>query len=45
MAVRCYQPTLIRDFLDPNGNVIKGFTPIVDRTVNIDPDVLPTEPR
>ncbi len=38
-----YQPTLIHDFLDPNGNVIEGFTPIVDRTVNIDSDVLPTD--
>ena len=31
-----YQPTLIHDFLDANGNVVQPFQPIVDRTVNID---------
>ncbi len=31
-----YQPTLIHDFLDANGNIVKPFTPTVDRTVNID---------
>jgi penicillin-binding protein 2 len=31
-----YQPTLIHDFLDANGNVVESFKPIVDRTVDID---------
>ncbi len=31
-----YQPTLIHDFLDAEGNELQGFQPIVDRSVNID---------
>ncbi len=31
-----YQPTLIHDELDANGNVVKPFQPIVDRTVDIE---------
>jgi penicillin-binding protein 2 len=38
-----YQPTLIHDYLDANGNVVRPFEPIVDRTVNID-NIPATEP-
>ncbi|MCC6805413.1 MAG: penicillin-binding protein 2 [Anaerolineae bacterium] len=38
-----YQPTLIRDYLDANGNVVEPFEPVIDRTVNID-NIPETEP-
>ncbi|RMF80624.1 MAG: penicillin-binding protein 2 [Chloroflexi bacterium] len=38
-----YQPTLIREFLDGEGNVIKPFEPYVMRTINIS-DIPPGEP-
>ncbi len=31
-----YQPTLVRDFLHAEGNVVQSFEPIVERTVNIE---------
>ncbi|MEP7290938.1 MAG: penicillin-binding transpeptidase domain-containing protein, partial [Chloroflexota bacterium] len=37
-----YQPTLIHDTLDVNGNLVEGFEPTVDRTVNL-ATVAPTE--
>jgi penicillin-binding protein 2 len=36
-----YQPTIVREFLDPEGNIIQPFAPQVIRTVNLeaaDPD-------
>lgn len=33
---RLYQPTIIQDFLDEEGNVIDSFEPHVIRTVNLD---------
>ena len=38
-----YRPTLIRDTLDVNGNVVESFEPDIDRTINLD-TVAPTEP-
>ena len=38
-----YQPTLVRDYLDVNGNVVEDFEPDVIRTVNLD-TIDPTEP-
>lgn len=38
-----YQPTLIHDMLDANGNVVQPFEPNVDRTINID-NIPETEP-
>lgn len=38
-----YRPTLIRDTLDVNGNVVEPFAPDIDRTINLD-TVAPTEP-
>jgi penicillin-binding protein 2 len=38
-----YQPTVIREFLDAEGNVTQPFEPQVSRTVNID-NIAPDEP-
>lgn len=38
-----YQPTLIRDYLDGEGNIIQPFEPQVMRNVNID-DIPPDQP-
>ncbi len=38
-----YQPTLIREFIDGEGNVIQGFEPQVMRTVNIE-NMSPEDP-
>lgn len=38
-----YRPTLIRDMLDVNGNVVESFAPDIDRTINLD-TIAPTEP-
>jgi membrane carboxypeptidase/penicillin-binding protein len=38
-----YQPTLIHDFLDANGNIVQSFEPKIDRTINIE-NIPATEP-
>jgi penicillin-binding protein 2 len=38
-----YQPTLIRDFLDAEGNILEPFEPKILRTVNLE-NVPPNEP-
>ncbi len=38
-----HQPTLIHDYLDADGNVVKSFEPIVQRTIDID-HIPETEP-
>lgn len=38
-----YQPTLIHDYVDADGNVVEPFEPVVDRTVNLE-TVPATEP-
>jgi len=40
-----YEPRLVRNVLDPNGNVVQAFEPTVLRKVDVDPGVLETMRR